>query len=77
MGTAGTVIGAIVGFILAFLLSLASYGASVLGLIPWSVIIQRAVLAIVVGSLLSLLGGILPAYRAAKMEPVDAMGLEV
>ena len=77
MGTAGTVIGAVIGFVLAFLLALASYGVSVLGLIPWAVIMQRAVLAIVVGSLLSLLGGILPAYRAAKMEPVDAMGLEV
>ena len=32
---------------------------------------------IVVGSILSLLGGILPAYKAAKMEPVDAMALEV
>ena len=34
-------------------------------------------LAIAIGSILSLVGGILPAYRAAKMEPVDAMRLEV
>jgi predicted lysophospholipase L1 biosynthesis ABC-type transport system permease subunit len=77
MGTAGTIIGAVIGFILAFLLSLISYGGSLFEYVPWAVIIQRAVLAIVVGSVLSLLGGILPAYRAAKMEPVDAMRLEV
>jgi ABC-type antimicrobial peptide transport system permease subunit len=40
-------------------------------------IIEAGLLAVVVGSFLSLMGGILPAYRAAKMEPVDAMSLEV
>ena len=40
-------------------------------------ILEDGVKAIVIGSVLSLVGGILPAYRAAKMEPVDAMSLEV
>ncbi|MDA0748925.1 MAG: FtsX-like permease family protein [bacterium] len=77
MGTAGTIIGAILGLLLALSLSLISYGSAMLGYVPWGTVIERALLAIVVGSFLSLLGGILPAYRAAKMEPVDAMGLEV
>ena len=77
MGTAGTIIGAVVGLILALLLAMASYGTELFLYVSWAPIIQYAVLAIVVGSFLSLMGGILPAYRAAKMEPVDAMRLEV
>ena len=80
MGTAGTIIGVIIGFLLTLLLSLASYGTALFEYVPgdtWVTIIQSGVLAIVIGSALSLLGGILPAYRAAKMEPVDAMALEV
>jgi predicted lysophospholipase L1 biosynthesis ABC-type transport system permease subunit len=77
MGTAGTIIGAVVGFSLALLIALTSYGSGLLAYVDWSEILQRAVLAIVVGSFLSLMGGIIPAYRAAKMEPVDAMALEV
>ncbi len=77
MGTAGTLIGAVVGFTLALLLALSSYGSGLFAYVAWGDILQRAVLAVVVGSFLSLIGGILPAYRAAKMEPVDAMALEV
>ena len=77
MGTAGTIIGAVVGLVLAFLLAMASYGTELFLYVSWTPIIQYAVLAIVVGSFLSLMGGILPAYRAAKMEPVDAMRLEI
>jgi len=45
--------------------------------LPWALVIERGLLAVVIGSVLSLLGGIMPAYRAAKMEPIDAMRLEV
>ena len=77
MGTAGTIIGAVVGFTLALLLALTSYGSGLFAYVAWGAILQHAVLAVVVRSCLSLMGGILPAYRAAKMEPVDAMALEV
>lgn len=77
MGTAGTVIGAVVGVLLTLLLSYVTYGKVFFAHIPWTMVGQSTILAIVIGSFLSLLGGILPAYRAAKMEPVDAMSLEV
>lgn len=77
MGTAGTIIGALLGLVLAMLLSMVSFGSTMFSYVPWGMIMERAVLAIFVGSFLSLMGGILPAYRAAKMEPVDAMRLEV
>ena len=77
MGTAGTVIGVIVGLALTLMLDTLSYGFQLFDFLPWGEITQFGVLAIIVGSFLSLTGGILPAYRAAKMEPVDAMRMEV
>ena len=77
MGTAGTVIGVVVGFLLTALLNMSTFGTVIFDHIPMVQILQDGVKAIVIGSALSLMGGILPAYRAAKMEPVDAMSLEV
>ena len=77
MGTAGTIIGAIVGCLLSLLMSMTSYGSLMFDYVPWFSVFQSGLMAVVVGSILSLLGGILPAYKAAKMEPVDAMALEV
>lgn len=77
MGTAGTLIGVFVGFVLTCLLNWTSYGSVMFSYIQWGHVIQSALFAAVIGSVLSLVGGILPAYRAAKMEPVDAMSLEV
>jgi ABC-type lipoprotein release transport system permease subunit len=76
-GSAGTVIGVVVGLLLTFLLNFISFGTALFDHLPWLGLLKNALLAVCVGSLLSLLGGILPAYKAAKMEPVDAMRLEV
>jgi predicted lysophospholipase L1 biosynthesis ABC-type transport system permease subunit len=77
MGTAGTVIGVIIGFLLTALLNMSSFGTVIFDHLPMIQILEDGFKAIVIGSVLSLIGGILPAYRAAKMEPVDAMSLEV
>ncbi len=49
------------------------YGGYVVDYFPVSGIAESAGYALVVGTLLSLIGAMLPAYRAAKMEPVEAM----
>ncbi|MBK34226.1 MAG: hypothetical protein CME26_01700 [Gemmatimonadetes bacterium] len=77
MGTAGTIIGTLIGLALTLLLTMASFGMATFTHTPWPSVLESSILAIVIGSVLSLLGGIIPAYRAAKMEPVDAMRLEV
>ena len=77
MGTAGTILGVIVGLVLSIGLSSLSYGSAMFAYVKWAGVGQSAVQSILIGSILSLLGGIIPAYRAAKMEPVDAMRLEV
>jgi putative ABC transport system permease protein len=77
MGTAGTLLGVLVGLLLSVGLSSITYGAAMFPHIPWSGVLWSAIYATVIGASLSLFGGIIPAYRAAKMEPVDAMALEV
>lgn len=77
MGTAGTIIGVAVGLALTCLLNVTSYGMVMFSHVDWVQVMKYGAIAIVIGSFLSLLGGIMPAYRAAKMEPVDAMGQEV
>ena len=72
-GVAGTTAGIIIGFALTFLLALLDYGGYVLDYFPLSKIAESAGFALVVGTSLSLIGAMLPAYRAAKMEPVEAM----
>lgn len=76
-GSAGTIIGVAVGFLLTLIINLVSYGMVVFTHLPGLEVLKSALLAVAVGSFLSLTGGILPAYKAAKMEPVDAMRLEV
>ena len=63
--------------ILSVGLSSITYGSVMFSHVPWGSVLERAIVATVIGFFLSLFGGIIPAYRAAKMEPVDAMALEV
>ena len=72
-GFAGTTAGIIIGFLLTLMLALLDYGGYVVDYFPLGTIVESAGYALVVGTLLSLIGAMLPAYRAAKMEPVEAM----
>ncbi len=72
-GLAGTSAGIVIGFALTLGLALLDYGGYTFTYFPLGGIAESAGYALVVGTLLSLVGAMLPAYRAAKMEPVEAM----
>ena len=72
-GMAGTLAGIAIGLLMTMLLALLDYGMNVFTYFPVGGMLRSAVAAIVAGTTLSLLGAMLPAYRAAKMEPVEAM----
>ena len=77
-GFAGSVIGCVIGFI-ASLFSQAfrlGFGA-VFSSFPVVDILGTLGIALVVGSVLSVLASIYPAYRAAKMPPAVAMRMEI
>ena len=72
-GVAGTVAGVVIGLTLTTALALLDYGAFVFTYFPTGNVLESAGAAIVAGTILSLVGAMLPAYAAAKMEPVEAM----
>ena len=72
-GIAGTTVGILIGLGLTLLLALMDFGQFVFTYFPGVGILKAAVVAFIAGTVLSLIGAMLPAYRAAKMEPVEAM----
>ena len=75
-GFAGTSVGIAIGFIMTFCLALLDYGGFIFDYFPAPEIATAALYSLAIGTLLSLVGAMLPALRAARMEPVEAMRSE-
>ena len=75
-GVIGTATGIVLGVLLAILHALAVYGSVSLKVFPGSSVLTIAGISLFVGTCLSIMGAILPAVRAARMEPVVAMRVE-
>ncbi len=75
-GFAGTSVGIAIGLIMTLLLALLDYSTFIFDYFPAQAILTSALYSLVIGTFLSLVGAMLPAYRAAKMEPVEAMRSE-
>ena len=78
-GVVGTVIGVTAGLALAIIEGLATFGWGVAsaGLIPAAEFARIVAMCLVAGAVLTVAGSLYPAWRAAKMQPVDAMRSEV
>jgi len=76
-GVAGTVIGVTAGVALAIVEGLTTFGWASAGLIPVAEFARIAGLCLASGAALTVAGSLYPAWRAAKMQPVDAMRSEV
>ena len=85
-GTVGSFMGVVLGFALAFLRMIFAFRIAdpvteqthwlTFAYFPGPSILFWAVLAVAIGASLSIVAGIYPAYRAAKMEPVEAMRVQ-
>jgi putative ABC transport system permease protein len=76
-GFVGTAIGVIIGLGLTLLESWATYGSEVWSLIPLGEQAAIAGICLLAGTVLTVCGALYPAWRAARMQPVDAMRSEV
>lgn len=76
-GFVGTIIGIIIGLILTFVEGAMRFGQPMWGLIPVADFTKLLGLCILAGVVLTVLGALYPAWRAARMQPVDAMRSEI
>ena len=75
-GVAGTALGCIIGLIVALSAALSNYGRYVFPNLAYGGVCLALLVSFLIGTLLSVVAAILPAYMAAKKQPVDAMRVE-
>lgn len=75
-GLAGSCSGAFIGLLFALTSSFFLFGSLVLANLPFTKLFQTMLTAIAIGCFLSLVGVIYPAFKAARMQPVEAMRVE-
>ena len=75
-GLAGSLAGTMVGIAASSLMAVSRFGMMSISSVSWSAMMNSAATAILVGTCLSLLGALYPAFLAARMQPVEAMRVE-
>ena len=75
-GVVGTIIGIALGLGLSLLLAAATYGKFAFVNPPWGEIFAALAVSFVIGTGLTVLGAVYPAWQAAKMQPIEAMRSE-
>ncbi|HID95033.1 MAG TPA: FtsX-like permease family protein [Candidatus Latescibacteria bacterium] len=75
-GATASIAGTVIGFLLSLVASWISFRGAVIQYFPGIKILTFAGLAVLIGSVLSIVGAVFPAIKAAKMQPVEAMRIE-
>lgn len=75
-GLSGAVTGALLGVLSTFLMGLKNYGFDLIWNYPLLEVLMVVVVASIIGMALSVVGAAVPALRAARMHPSEAMRVE-
>lgn len=75
-GVFGTVCGTLAGLLVAIAVNAVVYGGFIFRAFPWLAVVKAELIAFLIGSIMSVLASIAPAYWAACKQPVDAMRVE-
>ena len=76
-GAIGTTIGVTIGLALVLIEGLSACGGLLWGLVPYGRLALLSGLCLLVGTALTVIAALYPTWRAARMQPVDAMRTEV
>lgn len=76
-GMVGTALGMLLGVVLAYAEGVGRFGGEAWVLLPPLELAKLLALTFLAGVALTVMGALYPAWRAARMEPVDAMRSEV
>jgi len=76
-GIIGSVAGVLVGMFAIIILYLVKYGGIVFHFFPILSLLKCSFFALVLGTLISVVGAVYPAYLSSKMEPAEAIRKEV
>ena len=77
MGLFGSIVGALLGGLLMTIVSTINYGLEVVTKFPVMNFLYYFVVAVALGTVLSVIGAVYPASTAARMVPADAMRSEI
>jgi putative ABC transport system permease protein len=72
-GVVGSVLGVMIGVTLAYIEGMSRFGPEAWSLIPLPTLAKYLAISFISGIALTALGALYPAWRAAKMEPIDAI----
>lgn len=75
-GIVGTVIGIAIGLGLSMAAVSISYGSFAWKNVVWDEILSGVLICLVVGVVLTVAGALYPSWRAARMQPIDAMRVD-
>lgn len=75
-GVCGSAIGLFIGLLVAVTVSAKTYGVYTFKTFPMSGVLFSLLVSLSVGAVLSVIAAIIPAYMAAKKQPVEALRVE-
>jgi cell division protein FtsX len=75
-GIVGTIVGVLVGLLLSMAAASIGYGAFAWKNVQWHQIGVATVICLVVGVVLTVAGALYPSWRAARMQPIEAMRVD-
>ncbi len=77
LGLLGSIAGVILGHVIMLIVAAIKYHADIVAKMNWTHMLLYILYALLIGTALALVAGLLPAYRAAKMPPAWALRSEI
>lgn len=77
LGTAGTISGVVIGLLLTLAIMMGRYGEATWRYLPWGDLPLIIVCSAIIGVVITAAAAMYPAWKAARMDPINAMRVEV